>query len=288
VARESGRAAACWRRRVAATDSHGAAVRESGTGKEVLARYIHRHSAASECAFVAINCARSPRTCWKRCSSVTRRAAFTAPTPPCPASSSSRGRHAAARRDLRDGRRACRPSCCACCRSARWSVWVDDAPLALERQGHRHHDRELRAQVASGRFREDLYYRISVFPLRCCRCASVARILPLAERLVRRHAGERCTRADPVRRRRAARLLSAPVARPTCASWTTRMAARADMQGGSVVSAAHLRLERWHRRQRAAEPGPGDAAGAGGVARGLPMIRTERRSAHCAEFEIKS
>jgi two-component system nitrogen regulation response regulator NtrX len=39
-------------------------------------------------------------------------------------------------------------------------------------------NRDLDAEIAEGRFREDLFHRLNVVPIRCRRCASAARIFP--------------------------------------------------------------------------------------------------------------
>ena len=45
---------------IAPTDSNVVILGESGTGKDVMARYIHDHSGRSDKAFISINCAALP------------------------------------------------------------------------------------------------------------------------------------------------------------------------------------------------------------------------------------
>ncbi|MCC7464338.1 MAG: sigma-54-dependent Fis family transcriptional regulator [Gammaproteobacteria bacterium] len=161
---------------------------ESGTGKEVLARYIHRHSTCAAGPFVAINCAAIPDNMLEGLLFGWERGAFT-------------GAHAAHAGKFE--------------RAQGGTLLLDEVselPLALqaqllrvlqerevERLGGRgalpldvrvlaSTNRRLRADVADGRFREDLYYRLNVFPLVLQPLrARRADILPLAMRLLALH-----------------------------------------------------------------------------------------------------
>lgn len=152
-------------RRVAATDCTVLIWGESGTGKEVLARYIHRRSPRARGPFVAVNCAAIPETMLEAMLFGYERGSFT-------------GAHAAHPGKFEQAQGG--------------TLLLDEItemPLGLqakllrvlqerevERIGGRETisldvrvvattNRRLRAEVGAGRLREDLYYRLNVFPL---------------------------------------------------------------------------------------------------------------------------
>ena len=174
--------------RVAQSDSTVMITGESGTGKEVLARYIHQRSPRAAGPFIAINCAAIPDNMLEATLFGHEKGAFTGAVTAQPGkfeladggtilldeiSEMPLGLQAKLLRVLQE-REVERVG-------ARKPVNLDIRVLATS-------NRDLAGEVAAGRFREDLYYRLSVFPLawRPLR-ERPADILPLAERLLAKH-----------------------------------------------------------------------------------------------------
>lgn len=161
---------------------------ESGCGKEVFARFIHKCSPRRDRPFVAINCAAIPENMLEAVLFGYEKGAFTGAT----------SAHAGKFEQAEGG-----------------TLLLDEVSemdLALQAKllrvlqereverigGHRAMpldvrvlattNRDLRKFVAAGRFREDLYYRLNVFPLWIPPLSDrPLDILPLAEMAIERH-----------------------------------------------------------------------------------------------------
>ena len=175
--------------RVAQCDATVMICGESGTGKEVFARYIHQHSSRRDCAFVALNCAAIPENMLEAVLFGHEKGAFTSAYQSAPGkfeqaqggtllldeiSEMSLPLQAKLLRVLQE-REVERVG-------GRKLIQLDVRVLATT-------NRNLREEVAAGRFREDLYYRLNVFPLTIPPLRERMRdLLPLARFLLQRHA----------------------------------------------------------------------------------------------------
>lgn len=189
VADEKSLALLSLAQRVAASDASVMILGPSGSGKEVLARYIHQHSSRAEEAFVAINCAAIPENMLEATLFGYEKGAFTGAYQACPGkfeqaqggtllldeiSEMDLGLQAKLLRVLQE-REVERLG-------GRKTIKLDVRVLATS-------NRDLKAVVAAGQFREDLYYRINVFPLTWPALNQrPADILPLARHLLAKHA----------------------------------------------------------------------------------------------------
>ncbi|MDD5363999.1 MAG: sigma-54 dependent transcriptional regulator [Gallionellaceae bacterium] len=176
--------------RVAATDATVLLTGESGVGKEVVARYLHDHSARRNGPFVAVNCAAIPENLVEATLFGHEKGAFTGAA----AAYTGKFEQAQGGTLLLDE--------------------VSEIPINIqakllrvlqekmvERLGARSatpldvrvlaaSNRDLANWVREGRFREDLYYRINVFPLEIPPLRErKADVLPLAKHFLKAHAG---------------------------------------------------------------------------------------------------
>lgn len=181
-------------RRVAASDCTVLISGESGTGKEVLARFIHRHSPRATRAFVAVNCAAIPENMLEAILFGYEKGSFTG------AHASHAGKFEQAQGgtllldEVTEMPLGLQAKLLRVLQEREVERLGGRASIALDVRVLATTNRNLRAEVAGGRFREDLYYRLNVFPLQTSPLRERRDdVLPLAMRLLtaRCRAGQR-------------------------------------------------------------------------------------------------
>lgn len=161
---------------------------ESGTGKEVLAHFIHDHSPRKQHPFIAINCAAIPEQMLEATLFGYEKGAFTG------AYKSTPGKFEQAQ-----GGTLLLDEVSEMCLSLQAKLLRVLQEREVERIGANKliqldvrvlatSNRKLLDEVKAGRFREDLYYRLNVFPLHWLPLRErICDIIPLANYLIRRH-----------------------------------------------------------------------------------------------------
>ena len=174
--------------RVAQSDSTVLITGESGTGKEVLARYIHQQSPRAAQPFIAINCAAIPDNMLEATLFGHEKGAFTGAVASAPGKFELADKGTILLDEISEMPLALQAKLLRVLQEREVERVGARKPISLDIRVLATSNRDLAGEVAAGRFREDLYYRLSVFPLawRPLR-ERPADIVPLAERLLAKH-----------------------------------------------------------------------------------------------------
>ncbi len=175
-------------RRVAASEATVLLSGESGTGKEVYARYIHSNSTRAEGPFVAINCAAIPDNMLEAVLFGHEKGAFTG------AVSSHAGKFEQAQRgtllldEISEMDLGLQAKLLRVLQEREVERVGGKSQVSLDVRVLATTNRDLRSEVVAGRFREDLYYRLNVFPMTLPPLRDrPGDIVPLARHLLERH-----------------------------------------------------------------------------------------------------
>jgi two-component system response regulator FlrC len=152
-------------RRVAASDCTVLIVGESGTGKEVLARFIHARSPRNGQPFIAVNCAAIPENMLEAMLFGYERGAFTGAHAAHPGKFEQAQGGTLLLDEVTEMPLSLQAKLLRVLQEREVERLGGRMPITLDVRVLATTNRRLREEVSAGRFREDLYYRLNVFPL---------------------------------------------------------------------------------------------------------------------------
>lgn len=174
-------------RRVAATDATVLVTGESGTGKEILARFIHRHSARATKPFIAINCAAIPDNLLESTLFGHEKGAFTGAAQASPGKFEQAQGGTLLMDEISEMPLQLQAKLLRVLQEREVERVGGSKVIPLDIRVIATSNRDMAKEVEKGSFREDLYYRLNVFPLHMPPLRQrVQDILPLARHFLSR------------------------------------------------------------------------------------------------------
>ena len=175
-------------RRVAKTDVTVFINGPTGTGKEVLAKFIHNHSERADAPFVAVNCAAIPDNMLEAILFGHEKGAFTG------ASTANKGIFRAADGgtllldEISEMPMALQAKLLRALQEKAVTPIGSQTDIPVDVRVVATTNRDMAEEIRAGNFREDLYYRLNVFPLNTVALADrIDDIVPVATFLLQRH-----------------------------------------------------------------------------------------------------
>ncbi len=224
--------------RVSKTDATVLLTGESGCGKEVFARFIHEQSPRRGAPFVAINCAAIPENLLEATLFGHEKGAFTG------AQAAQAGKFEQAQGgtllldEISEMPLALQAKLLRVLQEREVERVGGKKPVALDIRVLATSNRDMAQEVAAGRFREDLYYRLNVFPLQIPALRErPADILPLARHFAALHGSPAARFAED-----AEQLLAAHAWPGNVRELENAVQRALILAGGDVVAAEHLQL----------------------------------------------
>lgn len=178
-------------KRVAQSNSTVLIVGESGTGKEVLARYIHQHSPRADQPFIAINCAAIPENMLEAMLFGYEKGAYTGAHSSTPGKFEQANGGTLLLDEISEMDIALQAKLLRVLQEREVERLGSRRTIDLDVRVIATSNRDMAKTVAEGKFREDLYYRLSVLPLVWKPLRERKNdILPLAQVLLNKHAAK--------------------------------------------------------------------------------------------------
>lgn len=178
-------------KRVAGSDATVMITGESGSGKEVLARFVHQQSNRADQPFVAINCAAIPENMLEATLFGYEKGAYTGAYKASPGKFEQAQGGTLLLDEITEMDLSLQAKLLRVLQEREVERLGGGKMIALDVRIIATSNRDVRAYVEEGSFREDLFYRLNVFPLPIAALRDRKQdIVPLAESLLQRHCAQ--------------------------------------------------------------------------------------------------